>query len=332
MAVNHERQLIKTQFKPTRLADGCSVQAAALLTPPATGAASPPEPSVCRQDPEDQHSRGGTFALTYRGETTVALAWDASADAVKEALEKLSTVSTVSVTLTAGNTIIGGCRQDNVGAEDTKCVPIGGTPAERLGYRYEVTFAQDVGNVGLIGVASSTKLLPAHADTKVSVETVAGEAGSSAHIMTLKADDKCSVFDNGAYLSATYTCQNIGRTFTPDVQTVTTTTRPTTGKFRISFNGDHTADIDWATASSATQATAEAAVKAAIEALATVGTVGVTRATLLTGWQWSITFQSKGYFGPVPSAEGFTPTPRVSGGYCGGNAGCENHVTQAACV
>ena len=94
---------------------------------------------------------------------------------------------------------------------------------------------------------------------RVSVETVAGEAGSSAHIMTLKADDKCSVFDNGAYLSATYTCQNIGRTFTPDVQTVTTTTRPTTGKFRISFNGDHTADIDWATASSATQATAEAA-------------------------------------------------------------------------
>ena len=57
MAVNHERQLIKTQFKPTRLADGCSVQAAALLTPPATGTASPPEPSVCRQDPEDQHSR-----------------------------------------------------------------------------------------------------------------------------------------------------------------------------------------------------------------------------------------------------------------------------------
>ena len=115
---------------------------------------------------------------------------------------------------------------------------------------------------------------------------------------------------------------------------MTTAAKPTTGKFRISFNGHRTADIAWATASGADQAAAEAAVKAALEAIATVGTVSVARATSGAGWQFSITFQSKGYFGPVPSAGGFTPTPLVSGGYCGPatTAACTSHVTQAACV
>ena len=46
-----------------------------------------------------QHgANGGTFTLTYSGQTTAAIAWDASASAVETALELLSNIDNVSVT------------------------------------------------------------------------------------------------------------------------------------------------------------------------------------------------------------------------------------------
>lgn len=44
------------------------------------------------------HADGGTFTLTFNGETTSALAWNASASTVKTALEALSGIDTVNVT------------------------------------------------------------------------------------------------------------------------------------------------------------------------------------------------------------------------------------------
>jgi flagellar hook-associated protein 2 len=44
---------------------------------------------------------GGTFTLTYRGQTTAAIAWDASASAIQAALEALSTVDPGDITVSA---------------------------------------------------------------------------------------------------------------------------------------------------------------------------------------------------------------------------------------
>jgi hypothetical protein len=52
---------------------------------------------------EDLQRRGGTWTLTYNDQTTEAIAWDASAAAVKTALEALSTVGIVEVVRKAGS-------------------------------------------------------------------------------------------------------------------------------------------------------------------------------------------------------------------------------------
>jgi len=49
----------------------------------------------------DNDPDGGTFTLTYRGETTAAIAWDASAAAIQAALEALTSVNPGDITVSA---------------------------------------------------------------------------------------------------------------------------------------------------------------------------------------------------------------------------------------
>jgi len=67
-----------------------------LNTNEGTAAVSEVQTATLDNDPD-----GGTFTLTYGGETTAALAWDATANDIETALEALSTVNSGDITVSA---------------------------------------------------------------------------------------------------------------------------------------------------------------------------------------------------------------------------------------
>lgn len=84
---------------------------------------------------------------------------------------------------------------------------------------------------------------------------------------------------------------------TDEVQTLTIGGTPTGGKFRITFEGFTTADIDW----SATNSTLVANIDAALEALPSIGSGGVTTAVgTMTAGIGTITLTFAGGRGKQP--------------------------------
>lgn len=101
---------------------------------------------------------GGTFTLTYRGQTTAAIAYNAIASAVDTALEALTTIGAGNVAVTGG--------------------PGPGTP-------YIVTFGGALTNTNIRPLTANSSGLTGGTDPDVSVaETTAGSAGVGIHTIT----------------------------------------------------------------------------------------------------------------------------------------------------
>jgi hypothetical protein len=85
----------------------------------------------------------------------------------------------------------------------------------------------------------------------------------------------------GAIGGSAYTTAGAPTAGTDEVQTLTIGGTPDGGTFKLAYDGQITADIDW----TATDATLVADVDAALEALSTIGTSGITAAdgTLTSG-------------------------------------------------
>jgi len=226
---------------------------------------------------DDKQARGGTFTISYQGSTTEPLAWDADASDVTKVLEALPLLSSVQVVRTAGSFCV----------TTAPCVTIGTTDEERNGFRYDVTFVSDVGNVPEMTVDAGS-LLPAYTD-KTKAEVITITPGASTHIHTLK--------DHGAShahvaVDCDFTCQNIGCRTMPEIQKVEAI-GVTSGSFTLIFNGHETAPMDWSAASA--MATGGAYMKTKLEELATVGIVEVAIADSGLDRTWTITFTSGGF-------------------------------------
>jgi hypothetical protein len=272
----------------------------------------------------DMQRRGGSWTLAYNGQTTEAIAWDASGAAVKTALEALSTVGTVDVVRKAGSLCV----------TTAPCVTVGANDEQRLGFQYTVTFTDEVGSLN--AMVAANKLLPSNVGATANTNAVVTASGAGttkgtlAHIKTKKTAGSitstgCSVYGetlgNGVYGASTYTCQNLGKTWQAAVQRVAIAgTAMTNGQtFALSFNGHKTGAITFGNACSGAQADAEAKIKAKIDELVTVGSVSVTSVTRTpASCAFDVTFDSSGYreadaknFGPLPKLSCITSTPHT---------------------
>jgi hypothetical protein len=272
----------------------------------------------------DMQRRGGSWTLAYNGQTTEAIAWDASGAAVKTALEALSTVGTVDVVRKAGSLCV----------TTAPCVTVGANDEQRLGFQYTVTFTDEVGSLN--AMVAANKLLPSNVGATANTNAVVTASGAGttkgtlAHIKTKKTAGSitstgCSVYGetlgNGVYGASTYTCQNLGKTWQAAVQRVAIagTAMTNVQTFALSFNGHKTGAITFGNACSGAQADAEAKIKAKIDELVTVGSVSVTSVTRTpASCAFDVTFDSSGYreadaknFGPLPKLSCITSTPHT---------------------
>jgi hypothetical protein len=306
MATAMEVQVVQTQFSGANGGDP---------------SACPCATQECACASQDIQARGGSFKLTYKGEQTDSIAWDADAPAVQDALQALSTIEAVTVVRTAGSYCV----------TTALCNTLGQNNEERLGFRYDITFTKEVGNLDLI--TASHSLLPSGPKTGVVVYDEAAAVGHAsprpppardgtiAHIKTRKTASECKVYHNGAYLDSTYTCQDIGALYTPAVQTIViensdgTSSIGDTGDFTLEFNGHTTSPIAMSLTCKETGLSDQDAalnLKVQLEKLVTVGTVAVTRslttnAPNVVRCAFEVTFGSSGSrladiknFGPQP--------------------------------
>lgn len=195
---------------------------------------------------------GGTFTLTYAGQTTAAIDWDASAAEVDAALELLS----------------------NVGSGDLTCSggPLPSTPIS-------VTFGGSLAGTNVSEMTITTTNLTRSAATITVTEVTPGGVGATNEVQTITADGTpnggtWTISWNGQTTSAiaaaatAYTvrdalCALSNIAGTDEVQTLTITGTPTGGTFTITYSGQTTAGIAY-DANAAT-------VQAALEALSNIG-------------------------------------------------------------
>ena len=197
----------------------------------------------------------GTFTLTFNSQTTSRIAYNASATEVKDALERLASITLVDVS------------RDNQ--------PSGANP---YGFIWTVTFSQDVGNVGAI--SGSASLITGTAASLTFPTTNDGAAPTNYKSYELSVESTCG----GTYDSTVMGPCAAGNDATQTIETSAAAT--ITGTFAVSFRGQRTAAIP----ASATAAQ----MHAALEQLSTIPSlVTVSRnASSSNGFTWVVTFPS----------------------------------------
>jgi hypothetical protein len=168
---------------------------------------------------------GGTFTLSYKGQVTSALAYNASAAAVQTALRALSRIGSNGVTVTGG--------------------PGPGTP-------YVVTFGGALGKLDVDLLVGNGAGLTGGTTPAVSVaETTKGSSLDAGHtvlksglVLAKSADGKSVIPYTGA--------GNVN-----EVQTVTITGTPTGGTVTLVFEGERTAAIAYNANAAAVQTALE---------------------------------------------------------------------------
>lgn len=190
---------------------------------------------------------GGTFTLTYAGQTTANIDWDASAAEVDAALELLS----------------------NVGAGDLTCSggPLPSTPVS-------VTFGGSLAGTNVSEMTITTTNLTRSAATITVTEITAGGAGATNEVQKIEADGTPNggtwtiswsgqTTSSIASAATAYTvrdalCALSNIAGTDEVQTLTITGTPTGGTFTITYSGQTTAGIAYDANSATVQAALEA--------------------------------------------------------------------------
>lgn len=230
---------------------------------------------------------GGSFALTFDGQTTGAIAADASAATVKTALESLSTVDTVNVTkgapywevefvgdhtgmnvtqLAVASSSLTGSASGNVRTEQEGSA--GGGEGWELRFADYADTGFETWSVGLIG--------PFSRDVSVSeVQSFIDQAGVEDIIVSRIGDSTASyvfrftntqaqnaptgrLYDNNGATILNITLAPISSDPTPEIQVVTLTGAPTGGTFTLTFEGKTTSTIAYNASAATVQAELEA--------------------------------------------------------------------------
>jgi hypothetical protein len=246
------------------------------------------------------NATAGTFTLTYEGETTAAIAYDASKAAIKTALELLSTVASDDISVggtavgTTGNTTF--TFRSNFG--NVSLITI---DTSNLGKTAEVqTLAGDTATSGTYTLTyggQTTTALDYDASTTDMSNALVALTNVSAGDITVGGDDLASGSDTtftfranfGDVSAISIDTSNLGKT--SEVQTLVLDNVATAGTFTLSYNFETTAAIAY------DANTAE--IQAALEALSTVDTGDITVGgyDLANAGNTTFTFLSK--FGPT---------------------------------
>jgi hypothetical protein len=167
---------------------------------------------------------GGTFRLTYKGRTTGALAFNASAAAVKAALSALSSVG-------AGNVEVTGS----------------------AGGPYVVTFKKDLSRQEVPAITATASLTGGTAPSVAVTQTTKGSSLNAGHYVLGGTDVPGVILTKTA--SGSKVKEYTGEGVTNEVHTVTVSGSPTGGTFTLVYEGERTAAIAF-NASAATVQTA----------------------------------------------------------------------------
>lgn len=217
----------------------------------------------------------GTFTLTYAGQTTAAIAYDATAATVQSALEALSNVgaNNVSVSGSAGGpwtiTFQNTLGKQNVAEMTADSTSLGGTNEVQT-----VTLTNAAGGTFTLTYAGQTTGAIAYDATAGTVDTALealSNIGAGDVAVTGSAGGPYTVTFTSALAAtnvAEMTASGASLTGTNEVQRITITGTPTGGDFTLTYAGQTTAPI----AFDADAAT----VDAALEALSNIGPGDVT--------------------------------------------------------
>lgn len=259
---------------------------------------------------------GGTYTLSFRGQTTSAIAYNAAASAVQSALEALSTIATGNVAVTLVSTgVYRVTFQSGLGSQDVPLISAngasltGGTVSVQtiLEFLADVAEQQKVTIIGApqggtftLTFSGATSAGIAYDAAASAVESalealatvddveVTGNAGGpwtvkfvGTHLGTNPAQmtgDGGSLSGAGIDIAVTQT----SAATVDEIQTITLTGGPTGGTFTLTYDGQTTGAIAYDATSTALQVALEALSNIAPGDVAVVGS---------NGGPWSIYFQ-----------------------------------------
>lgn len=192
---------------------------------------------------------GGDFTLTYSGQTTSAIAYNATSSELEDALEALSNIGASDLTITGSGT-----------EADPYFITFGGSLAN-------TNLTQMTGSsaslTGAVSATISTTTAGSGPTDEVQTITITGASSGTFTLSYEGATTAAIAYNATAYAVRDALCDLSTIAGTDEVQTLTITGTPTGGTFTMTYSGQTTAGIAY-NANAAT-------VQAALEALSNIG-------------------------------------------------------------
>ncbi|KAL4141254.1 hypothetical protein PRNP1_014375 [Phytophthora ramorum] len=243
----------------------------------------------------DSRSRSGYFKLSFGGEATENIRWDANAvglNSVKERLERLSTLGTVDVSKTGSNPVVGGVLVDGLLVTATV------TTVTR--------HASSTSTIASIQLAIGDIIIIAGSQRTITAVAVTGNVLTISIDQNLEAPDPVPVFESASYAEwkITFLAGHVGPqeliqaspsdSWTGNsagiyVEAVQKGLQPISGTFTIAFASGGISD----TTPPLPHNVSAADMQIALESLVTIGAVTVTRSANGYGYNWAVEFLSE---------------------------------------